>query len=195
MMPLRCFAHFMPPWREDLLFWSICMNTFKFFGTANFNFLNLFFVKFSAHENRFSFLNFSGWPCYYRVPQKKRTFRIIIPVLQSIQAHKPGLQALNGLADVSACRMMILEVRFLGHPVHVIESKFTLFHNFLGLYVIELWNNFTPQTSSWIHQQLSSSFLNHEHALNSGITVVLMEWMMNSLVYLYRRSRTRSFLK
>ena len=99
MMPLRCFAHFMPPWREDLLFWSICMNIFKFFGTANFNFLNLFFVKFSAHENRFSFLNFSGWPCYYRVPQKKRTFRIIIPVLQSIQAHKHSLQAPSSLVS------------------------------------------------------------------------------------------------
>ena len=79
--------------------------------------------------------------------------------------------------------------------IHVIESKFTLFHNFVGLYVIELWNNFTPQTSPWINQQLSSSFLNHEHALNSGITVGFMEWMMNSLVYLHRRSRTRSFLK
>ena len=31
---------------------------------------------------------------------KKRTFRIIIPVLQSIQAHKPGLQASSSLVSV-----------------------------------------------------------------------------------------------
>ena len=58
----------------------------------------------------------------YRVSQKKRTFRIIIAVLQSIQAHKPGLQAPSSLGG-SLRRVSLQDddsesAFFLGHPVY-----------------------------------------------------------------------------
>ena len=52
---------------------------------------------------------------YYRVSQKKRTFRIII-----LQAAAPGRSDSThlkyDLPEAAACRMMILKVRFFGTP-------------------------------------------------------------------------------
>ena len=52
---------------------------------------------------------------YYRVSQKKRTFRIII--LQAAASGRSYLRRLEpDLPEAAACRMMILKVRFFGAP-------------------------------------------------------------------------------
>ena len=56
---------------------------------------------------------------------KKRTFRIII--LQADTSERSDSKRLESdLSEASAFRMMILKVRFLGHPVHRVRTLMTL---------------------------------------------------------------------